>query len=115
MIRRPPRSTLFPYTTLFRSYMLMEGAEDDSSAKAAAFLDRVMRRFGMESHWAFQALHEDGRCYGMSDGELQRLYQQAELIINLHGGTVPRPEHYSTGRLIYLATDPVGLAIEVHD
>src|SRR3712207_8574995 len=23
MIRRPPRSTLFPYTTLFRSYMLI--------------------------------------------------------------------------------------------
>src|SRR2546430_6556657 len=23
MIRRPPRSTLFPYTTLFRSYVLM--------------------------------------------------------------------------------------------
>src|SRR5436189_2516338 len=37
MIRRPPRSTLFPYTTLFRSYvhpvniqtacLIMEGAE----------------------------------------------------------------------------------------
>src|SRR5256714_14977655 len=26
MIRRPPRSTLFPYTTLFRS-LIMEGAE----------------------------------------------------------------------------------------
>src|SRR3712207_7434786 len=24
MIRRPPRSTLFPYTTLFRSYILQE-------------------------------------------------------------------------------------------
>src|SRR5256885_12043698 len=24
MIRRPPRSTLFPYTTLFRSYVAME-------------------------------------------------------------------------------------------
>src|SRR2546425_4040764 len=24
MIRRPPRSTLFPYTTLFRSYCLMD-------------------------------------------------------------------------------------------
>src|SRR5687767_15203314 len=23
MIRRPPRSTLFPYTTLFRSYLIM--------------------------------------------------------------------------------------------
>src|SRR2546428_1856685 len=27
MIRRPPRSTLFPYTTLFRSCLIMEGAE----------------------------------------------------------------------------------------
>src|SRR3712207_9098012 len=26
MIRRPPRSTLFPYTTLFRSLALMGGA-----------------------------------------------------------------------------------------
>src|SRR3712207_7929410 len=25
MIRRPPRSTLFPYTTLFRSQLLQEG------------------------------------------------------------------------------------------
>src|SRR3712207_7813215 len=27
MIRRPPRSTLFPYTTLFRSYVQGSGAE----------------------------------------------------------------------------------------
>src|SRR3712207_8744120 len=27
MIRRPPRSTLFPYTTLFRSLTLVPGAE----------------------------------------------------------------------------------------
>src|SRR5262245_63040581 len=27
MIRRPPISTLFPYTTLFRSCLIMEGAE----------------------------------------------------------------------------------------
>src|SRR3712207_8259024 len=26
MIRRPPRSTLFPYTTLFRSYAGLQGA-----------------------------------------------------------------------------------------
>src|SRR2546425_5412868 len=28
MIRRPPRSTLFPYTTLFRSAVLPPGAQD---------------------------------------------------------------------------------------
>src|SRR2546427_9106258 len=29
MIRRPPRSTLFPYTTLFRSHDHHETADDD--------------------------------------------------------------------------------------
>src|SRR3989449_7235076 len=29
MIRRPPRSTLFPYTTLFRSHFLGPGGRED--------------------------------------------------------------------------------------
>src|SRR3712207_9248039 len=28
MIRRPPRSTLFPYTTLFRSQLLVDGRSE---------------------------------------------------------------------------------------
>src|SRR2546423_9487072 len=32
MIRRPPRSTLFPYTTLFRSLMRVSSAITDSPA-----------------------------------------------------------------------------------
>ena len=31
MIRRPPRSTLFPYTTLFRSFSVFTGAVDFES------------------------------------------------------------------------------------
>src|SRR2546422_8232218 len=34
MIRRPPRSTLFPYTTLFRS---LRPLADESSGRASAF------------------------------------------------------------------------------
>src|SRR5947207_6853431 len=35
MIRRPPRSTLFPYTTLFRSFCRSAGADDaDADARA---------------------------------------------------------------------------------
>src|SRR2546426_7119913 len=34
MIRRPPRSTLFPYTTLFRSHAA-GGAQDRGAARAA--------------------------------------------------------------------------------
>src|SRR2546430_13111884 len=32
MIRRPPRSTLFPYTTLFRSTAPSAGSEDPTAA-----------------------------------------------------------------------------------
>src|SRR3712207_6990097 len=49
MIRRPPRSTLFPYTTLFRSRILLldrirqalarQGRRDASEAVAVLFVD----------------------------------------------------------------------------
>src|SRR5260370_39493032 len=35
MIRRPPRSTLFPYTTLFRSQRGSWAAEDETAIRAA--------------------------------------------------------------------------------
>src|SRR5262245_65271930 len=39
MIRRPPRSTLFPYTTLFRS-----GSNTSSGTKEAGGLDALKQR-----------------------------------------------------------------------
>jgi hypothetical protein len=96
-------------------YLLMKHDDDDSSARAAAFIDRVMRRFDLGGHWAFHALHDDGRCYGMTEGELKRLYSSAAMLVNYHGATVPLPEHGATGRLIYLETDPVELQIGLYD
>src|SRR3712207_7469878 len=37
MIRRPPRSTLFPYTTLFRSFIFSEFNEPSSEILGLAF------------------------------------------------------------------------------
>jgi GT2 family glycosyltransferase len=95
--------------------MLMARAEQDGSLLAAAFIDRVMRRFDLGDRWAYQALHADGRCYGLSERRLLDLYAEAELILNLHGGTAPRPEHSRTGRLVYVETDPVQLQVELAD
>ena len=95
--------------------MFMEREQDDGTARAAAFIARVMRRFGLDGRWAFHALHDDGSCHGMSLERLNDLYRSAALIINLHGGTVPLPEHSRTGRLVYLETDPVQLQIELHE
>src|SRR3712207_8721321 len=41
MIRRPPRSTLFPYTTLFRSFIAREGRE---ASYASAYPSDPARR-----------------------------------------------------------------------
>src|SRR5918994_636024 len=92
----------------------MHDEEDDGSVKAAAFIDGVMRRFDLGERWAFHALHADGRCYGLSEGQLKQLYRSAELIINLHGGTGPLPEHSETGRIDYLETDTVDREVEVY-
>src|SRR5256885_10729239 len=43
MIRRPPRSTLFPYTTLFRSHHLHHARPNGNYGFALAFMDRLMR------------------------------------------------------------------------
>jgi len=93
--------------------MLMSRPDDDSSALAAQFIAGVMRRFGLDHRWAFQALHADGRCYGLSEAELERLYAEAAVIFNLHGGTEPRPEHVATGRLVYIESDPCQLQAEL--
>src|SRR3712207_8560171 len=41
MIRRPPRSTLFPYTTLFRSFGLTAGLHSLDAAEVRQWLDSV--------------------------------------------------------------------------
>src|SRR5256885_13142730 len=49
MIRRPPRSTLFPYTTLFRSFFvgvvqeLLQGVRQHAHAAAAALVFAHLR------------------------------------------------------------------------
>src|SRR3712207_7938566 len=49
MIRRPPRSTLFPYTTLFRSYYFRVAALVWVSALAAIGLNILMGLAGQVS------------------------------------------------------------------
>jgi hypothetical protein len=96
--------------------MLMKDRHDDASVLAAAYIADTMRRFGLEDdHWAFHALHGDGRCHGLSLPALNRLYDEAVLIFNLHGGTIPRPEHYRTGRLVYIGTDPVQHEVDIYN
>src|SRR2546430_7505919 len=46
MIRRPPRSTLFPYTTLFRSLLERTGIGDDGERADALLPGRELEMAG---------------------------------------------------------------------
>ena len=90
-------------------WMLMDGQPPHKGATvAAAFIAQLMRRFGLEDdHWAFRHPHDRAQCFGLPDHTLNEVLREAALVLNLHGGTVPRPEHSAGGRLVYLGTDPV--------
>ena len=94
--------------------MFSETPHEDAAPRAAAFIQGVMERFGLKDRWAYRALHSDGRVYGIGQSRLEELYREADLIVNLHGSTVTRPEHSATGRLIYVETDPVAVQVELH-
>src|SRR5260221_9434481 len=66
MIRRPPRSTLFPYTTLFRS-RTVAGAVPAASGTPACRRDRTClaesaQKFRSEEHTSELQSHSDLVC-----------------------------------------------------
>src|SRR2546427_4287080 len=72
MIRRPPRSTLFPYTTLFRSleWPLAFGADED------------LQQIGRETHRAYPRRLSDGSCR-RSEEHTSELQSQSNLVCRL--------------------------------
>lgn len=95
--------------------MFMSDPTDDGSGRAADFIDRTLRRFDLAGQWAYLALHDDRRCYGMTDEQLTALYRDAAMVVNLHGGTMPLADHVAHDRFVYLETDPVQLQVELLD
>src|SRR2546430_16782116 len=75
MIRRPPRSTLFPYTTLFRSASLGQSAER-----------LIIRRGAPEQlrgrHWILQ-FGDRIQKFGRSEEHTSELQSQSNLVCRL--------------------------------
>src|SRR3712207_8357276 len=74
MIRRPPRSTLFPYTTLFRSYLVVVKPIAETY---------VQQGFGFR----IDAVHRDSLCplniYGRSEEHTSELQSRQYLVCRL--------------------------------
>src|SRR2546427_9361596 len=84
MIRRPPRSTLFPYTTLFRSKAERaqpDAASDEEQTQATATVEGIAlgRRFLQRRAAAHPALVRDVR----SEEHTSELQSQSNLVCRL--------------------------------
>src|SRR2546430_11406343 len=76
MIRRPPRSTLFPYTTLFRSRPHRDDLGEDP-------LTQLVARTGeRECHVCMQAFEGPGPC-ARSEEHTSELQSQSNLVCRL--------------------------------
>src|SRR2546422_10378523 len=73
MIRRPPRSTLFPYTTLFRSVPVAQRRRNDQVGQVmaqnfrAAVTEHFLRGGIPFGHLAFVVNRDDGVEGGLED------------------------------------------------
>src|SRR2546426_8347505 len=75
MIRRPPRSTLFPYTTLFRSHVVAEGPpvgpEFARLGRRALAVLTLINLFNYLDRWIVAALAESMKRSEEHTSELQ--------------------------------------------
>src|SRR2546421_6403647 len=78
MIRRPPRSTLFPYTTLFRSRDHQQLADPVSPALPPPHRPRTARR-------AVEPVHPRGEqlALGRSEEHTSELQSRSDLVCRL--------------------------------
>jgi GT2 family glycosyltransferase len=92
---------------------LMQSETDDGPVRAAAYIQEILRRFDLESKWAYHALYPESRYFGLSEQQVKDLYRTAAVMINLHGSHIPNEELTATNRLVYLETDPVDVQIDL--
>src|SRR3712207_6922419 len=85
MIRRPPRSTLFPYTTLFRSTELLQAAEE-----AARLLDEEQGLM-----WTLSMRSSVALLSGDLDTALDTAREAFELTAGVEQGLIRSEEHTS--------------------
>src|SRR5206468_11381700 len=70
------------------------------------FLRGTMERFGLGDRWAYRDLTAN-RCYGLPRERVDRLYGEADALVNVCGATQLREEHLACPVRIYVQTDPV--------
>lgn len=82
---------------------------NDMTPDAQGNVDAVapmLEEHGFAGRWAFHGAYPDGKCYGMTEAEILRLYREADAFLNVTGAQEIREEHLACRRRIYVESDP---------
>ena len=72
----------------------------------------ALQAHGFGDRWAFRGKYPDGKCYGMSEAQIERLYRDADAFLNVTGAQELRDEHLAIPRRIYVESDPFALQVK---
>lgn len=84
----------------------------DASGNIAAVLP-ALQEHGFGDRWAFRGKYPDGKCYGMTDAQIDTLYREADAFLNVTGAQEIRDEHLAVKRRIYVESDPFPMQVKV--
>src|SRR3712207_3872623 len=121
MIRRPPRSTLFPYTTLFRSFEAVVRAAESRGAPVIILVspssfsaeggERLVRAFGAAARGS-----STGLLVQLDHARDERLIEHAADCgvdaVMADGSMLPLAENLSFTRAIAGSLRPRGIGVE---
>jgi len=86
---------------------------DGDPDNTAGYLNRLMTWWGHPNKWAYRDTSREVRTYGLDAPALSRLFEHADVLVNLHGATALRDEHRRVPVRLYVETDPVGPQLEI--
>jgi hypothetical protein len=82
-------------------------------AYAAGVLERTLGAYGFGGRWAYWLPDWSGRAIGPLGDRYAQLFEEADVLVNLTGGTELREEHLRVPCRVYLETDPVASQIAI--
>src|SRR2546429_3724389 len=88
MIRRPPRSTLFPYTTLFRSKTVVSSSMID---RVSARLSRALYEVPVGFKWFVEGLLSERLGQQRSEEHTSELQSRLHIVLRLLLGKKKQP------------------------
>jgi hypothetical protein len=105
-----------PYYVEDSGRWIYDPALNDLSPDAEANVRAVtpiLEAHGFGGRWAFRGAYPGGRCFGMEESQILRLYREADGFLNVTGAQEIREEHLACRRRIYVESDPFGSQVKL--